>query len=331
MTMRLYTAPMNLVGNYLYRHLLLSCGADFCMSELIRMDDLESEQAKGKCMMLPEDAEKTIIQVGASSVNQIDAAWQCFQSAPEINLNMCCPHSTFIKKRTCGGILTDLDRMKMLCQHHARRQSLAGNPIEASVKLRLGPSLHDIRIHDYLRICNESGIKKVYIHARTLRHPYTKPAIYEPLQQIQSLFPRMDLIISGDIDSYDAARRIASITGCNSVMIGRAALVNPSVFSQIRTRIPARSPQYSPIRNDAGRTDNGNFGVDRQEIIHRFCKLLLCHEPRPDLVRTNLCKLLRGVPGNTEILRHINYAKNTPGMVVAVITALDRYAKMVFK
>ena len=274
----LFFAPMNLVGNCLYRHFLLKRGADYVFSELIRMDRVREEFTKEKHRIISGDEDRTIMQIGAATEEEIDQGVKLFPHS-EINLNMCCPHSTLVQNNRCGGILKQPALMRRLCMHLARSRD------NASVKIRLGPSMDDIRVDEYLRIIQDSGLRKVFIHARTLRHPYHKPAFYAPLQDIQRRFPGLHIVINGDIDSYDAAMQAMEYTGCKDIMIGRAALMNPDVFRQIRDQIPAKTERYDPLRNDIS-----------QDRLARVRELICLAGPdtRIEPLKANIIYLLKG-------------------------------------
>ena len=69
----------------------------------------------------------------------------------------------------------------------------------SSIKIRLGTSIDNIRIANYLDIFERNGIKKVYIHARPLRYPYEKIARYDLLDFLNKKKYGMEIILNGDI------------------------------------------------------------------------------------------------------------------------------------
>jgi tRNA-dihydrouridine synthase B len=293
--MKLYVAPMNLFSNHIYRHLLLKHGADVAFTEVIMMDILEEEKAKGKLKVIPGD--KTVFQIGTSKVEQIKEAATLF-NPHEINLNMDCPHSTMVKEKICGGILTDVVLMKELCTAMVQE---CKNP---SVKLRIGLSEDRIYIDKYLDVISSSGIKKVYIHARPLRYSYSRPAMQEIFIGLKDKFPKMEIVINGDIDHNIPE-------GYDGIMIGRAALFNPLIFEQIKAGV--KSDGYDPIHNDPNmiKKDFGiHVGAKKKEAILEFLQIAIEYEGRLELVKRNLMYLFKGVTGSQDMLNKVNEAES---------------------
>lgn len=282
--MKLYFAPINVFGNYVYRHFLLLKGADFVFSELIMPADVEIRR---KFKIIEGDLDKTIFQIGVSSENEIELAvsalLETFGSVKEVNINMGCPHSTMQQTKMCSGILYDLDLMGKLC---AKLSSYSFIP---SVKLRLGTSMN-LDIEKYLEVCSINGVKKFYIHFRPLKYNYTKPVL--KIQNLQEKFPSLEIIYNGDIDCYDKC------VGYSNYMIGRAALSNPLIFSQIKGKVKGRVARYDFTLNDPSLITSKGFtslSPEKEKVILEFVDLALKHNLDKNLIRKNLVYLFKGV------------------------------------
>ncbi|MGE0792972.1 MAG: tRNA-dihydrouridine synthase family protein [Candidatus Woesearchaeota archaeon] len=288
---KLYFAPINVFGHYVYRHFLLLKGADYVFSELIMPNDLSSER---KFKIFSEDLDKTIFQIGVSSVEDVENAvsklFEKFGKVHEININMGCPHSTMQKKKICSGILFDLKLMGELC----KKLSSYGNFI-ASVKLRLGTSLKDIKIEEYLKVCLNNGVKKVYIHFRPLIYNYTKPVL--KIENLKLKFPNMELIYNGDVDCYNKC------VGYDGYMIGRAALSNPLIFSQIKQKINGKVERYDFTLNDSSLIKEKGLiklSDEKKKVISEFVELCKKEGLSDEVVKRNLAWLLKGVSDKKE-------------------------------
>lgn len=284
--MILYFAPINVFGNYVFRHFLLLKQADFVFSELIMPNDLNSDR---KFKIFTEDVKKTIFQIGVSSIDDIEKAvsklFEVFKDVKEININMGCPHSTMLKRKICSGILYDLNLMKELCLKLSSYKTFI-----PSVKLRLGLNEDDIAIENYLRICAKTGIKKVYIHFRPLRYNYSRPVLKVP--NLKEKFPELEIIYNGDIDCYDKC------IGYDGYMIGRAALSNPLIFSQIKNKVKCKVSHYDFSLNDSSLiTEKGRcvLSEEKKKVILEFVDLAINENLSKDLIEKNLSYMFKGV------------------------------------
>jgi len=261
----LYFAPINLYGNKAYRQLLLNHEADYVFTELIMCDRLEKEIKQGK---LEEISKKTIVQIGANTKEQIIEVLNQIISN-EVNLNLGCPHSSYKKRMICSGILYDikfLDKITKTFSDECKKYDKI-----PSVKIRIGIDPEKIEIEKYLKILEKNNIKKVYIHARTLRHPYTKPVEKKVLFGLKKKFPNLNLVYNGDIDSYEKYLEVEPYF--EGVMIGRAALSNPLIFKQIKKKEKNQKiNDYEPFVN------NPNIKIIDGKMFHSREKKQLIRE-----------------------------------------------------
>jgi len=300
MTLPLYFSPINRLSNWIYRNFLLKHGADFVFSELIMADRWDKEELNEKFNFFPEDIPKTIFQIGVSSPEEVSfAVNDLVKRIPgivEINVNMGCPQSTMQKQSVCSGLLLDPDMMRLISEQLFN--SCKENNIVPSVKIRLGPKEDDVKVKDYLKLLESAGVKKVYIHARTLRYNYTKPAMIDELSGLVEEFPNIELIFNGDVDSFESYGKLSRL-GCAGVMIGRAALSNPLVFSQIKKEIPSSVDHFDPFLNDLNiiQTKDGRFEMTqkKKELISSFVKFAEKEGMRKEILQSHLSYLEKGV------------------------------------
>jgi len=303
----LYFAPINIVGNYIYRHLLLELSADFVFSELLMVKKFdEDDYLERKLKIFPEDVSKTIFQIGAGSEDEIVKAVKVLNNigAKEINVNMGCPHSTFIKEKVCCGILFDKELLEKLCG--VLFEECFKKNIVPSIKLRIGTSQESLDISDYLKIIKKSGIKKVYIHARSVGQPYFVSANFDAIKFIKKEFSGMELIYNGDIDCYEMYEKVENYF--DGVMIGRAALINPFVFDDIRNKRIGRKNFFEPVLNDLSLviTDSIILSEKKRNFIIKYLDLATLENLSSNSVRQNLAHLLKGVSHSGEFFEKIN-------------------------
>ena len=304
----IYSAPMNFYSNSAFRHLLLNHKCDYVFTEMILVKYIDELSQVKKIKTAENDAKKTIFQIALSKekeiVQGINTILKHVPKAEEINLNMGCPQSSMQKNRCCSGILFDKEHMKRLCARLSKECRKYG--IIPSIKLRTGIHPEKIEINRYLDILSSFGIDKVYIHARTLKHNYTRAANYTPLKNIKKQFPNMKIILNGDIDSYEAYREIIEEYSCDGIMIGRAALSNPLIFEQIKDKTETRDCPYDPYLKDPTIIIDGQhtkMSDDKKKIIDEFLAIAIDFNIAPETVINNLSYLLKGISGGIRLLK----------------------------
>ena len=101
------------------------------------------------------------------------------------------------------------------------------------------------RMTEVLHAVAEAGAAMIALHARLRRHSYAEAATWAWIAEAKAFLRRSGfatpLIGNGGIDMAEDARRMRTETGCDGVMIGRAALADPWIFRQA-LGAPASSP-----------------------------------------------------------------------------------------
>ena len=137
--------------------------------------------------------------------------------------------------------------------------------IPFTVKFRMGWSDQHIVCVDLARLAQESGLNAVALHARTREQGYSGQARWEYIAAVKDAI-RIPVIGNGDIRSPEDACTMVAETGCDAVMIGRAAPANPWIFRQIA--------QYTAFGSYDQPTP-----MDRYHMIRDYF-LMLMEEPR---------------------------------------------------
>src|ERR1035437_9082454 len=144
-----------------------------------------------------------------------------------VDLNLGCPAKRVVGSNGGSGLLRDLPRILEIFR--AVRKAVK---IPFTVKFRLGWNDADIICLELARMAEAEGLNGVTLHARTREQGYSGQARWEWITQIKQAV-KIPVIGNGDIHSPEAAVAIVAQTGCDAVMIGRAAPSNPWIFRQI--------------------------------------------------------------------------------------------------
>jgi tRNA-dihydrouridine synthase len=308
--MALYFAPINLLSNFVYRHIVLQCGADYVFSELILVKELDKAVRDDKLQLIPEDISRTIFQIGVTSPEEVFTGVafvrEYVQTPLEININMGCPQSTMQQTKVCGGLLLDTKLMGSLAA--ALAEATRGTSTVPSIKIRLGTDPDTILVDEYIQAARDNGVKKVYIHARTLRHGYHKPTRYEFFSGLREKYSDMQLVFNGDVDSFEAYKSI----GAGDVLIARAGLSNPLVFEDIKNEVSYGDGPYSPEVKDPNllRFEDVRLTPKKIALIRSFLDAAVLYNLRTRLYRANMKWLAKGVTGIASLNKALNLSES---------------------
>lgn len=105
--------------------------------------------------------------------------------------------------------------------------------VPVTVKVRSGWDAEHITAIDFARAAEQAGVKAIAVHARTAEQAFTGSANWDIIRQVKQAVVSIPIIGNGDVKCAEDAARMLEMTGCDGVMIGRAALGNPWIFKQI--------------------------------------------------------------------------------------------------
>lgn len=151
-----------------------------------------------------------------------------------IDINMGCP----VRKIVTSGDGCALMREPALAAAIVRKTADAIAPlgVPLTVKIRSGWDKNSINAPYFAALMADSGADAVTVHARTREQLYAPSADLDVIRAVKRALPDFPVIGNGDVKSADDAFHMMEYTGCDSVMIGREALGNPWIFSEIVCR-----------------------------------------------------------------------------------------------
>lgn len=223
-------APMAGVSDRAYRELCVRFGAAYCVSEMVSSKALSFNSKKSEELMEISDLERPCgIQIfGDDPKCMADAAKHALENKPDIiDINMGCP----APKISSNGSGSALMKNPRLCGEIVKAVTAVTN-IPVTVKIRKGWDDDSVNAVEVAKICESAGAAAITVHGRTRQQYYKPPVDYDIIKVVRESVS-VPVIANGDIDSAEKAKEVMDITGCDLVMIGRATLGNPWIFSQI--------------------------------------------------------------------------------------------------
>ena len=221
-----------------------------------------------------------------------------------VDLNLGCPAKRVVACNGGSGLLRDLPLIGRIFE--TVRASVR---IPFTVKFRLGWSDSQIVCVELARLAEESGLSAVALHARTREQGYSGQARWEWIAAVKDAV-KIPVIGNGDVRTPEDACTLVAESGCDAVMIGRAAPANPWIFRQIA--------QYTAT----GRYDDPT-DLDRYRMIRTYFQMLIEAEYREaqGKMKQFASWFTHGVPGGAALRKSIYEAKTGE----AVLAAVERF------
>jgi tRNA-dihydrouridine synthase B len=143
-----------------------------------------------------------------------------------VDINLGCPAKKVVK---CGGsgLLRDLPLLENIL-----RAVRAAVHIPLTIKIRSGWDENNIVATQVARMAEQIGIEAIAVHPRTRVQALNGAADWSVIRAVKQAV-RIPVTGNGDVRSPQDAERMVAETGCDAVMIGRAAATNPWIFRQI--------------------------------------------------------------------------------------------------
>ena len=221
-------APMSGVSNVAFRALCRKLGAGLCYTEFISADALiryKDQLADHVYDVVPEERPVVTQIFGEDEDKLFEAAQAVVGTCDIVDLNIGCPAP---KVMACGGgsaLLKDPEKVRRIL---TRLNTL---PVPITCKIRLGVNWDNVTAFEIAKIAEETGCVAIAVHARTASMGYSGHADWSYIKRIKEMVS-IPVIGNGDVNSAADAKRMMDETGCDYVMIGRAAMRDPFIFAR---------------------------------------------------------------------------------------------------
>lgn len=227
-------APMAGVADRTFRELCRRWGAAYTVSELVSAKAVTLGDRKSQEYLVVTDGERPIgTQLfGSDPETMAAAAVKAASFGPDfIDINMGCPAPKVAASG--GGALLMQDPVKAAAIVKAVAKAV---DLPVTVKMRSGWDADSVNAVELAKRCEDAGAAAVTVHARTRMQMYAPSADWTILTKVKQAVG-IPVIGNGDVTDAKTAARMYEETGCDFVMVGRAAMGAPWIFSQINAYI----------------------------------------------------------------------------------------------
>ena len=223
-------APMAGVTDKPFRLLCKRLGAGLAVSEMTTSDPRFWRTAKSVHRMdhVGEPEPVSVQIAGTVPETMAEAArHNVALGAQLIDINMGCPAKKVCNAWAGSALMREPALVARILEAVVRAVD-----VPVTLKIRTGWNAENRNAAEIARIAEASGIAALAVHGRTRDQQYNGTAEYETIALIKSML-RIPVIANGDVDSPQKATRVLEATGCDAVMVGRAAQGRPWIFRHI--------------------------------------------------------------------------------------------------
>ncbi len=223
-------APMAGVADRAMREICTKMGASYTVGELASARGITLGDTKSAELLFCE-------KNGTPSGSQLfgcgpqimaEAAKRALDFSPDfIDINMGCPAP---KVAGNGGGSALMKNPQLAGEIVSAVASAVSVPV--TVKMRSGWDSENLNAVELAKVCEAAGAKAITVHGRTRVQMYAPPVNYDIIKAVKQAVS-VPVIANGDVKDGKSAKFVYEQTGCDFVMVGRAAQGNPFVFSEI--------------------------------------------------------------------------------------------------
>lgn len=276
-------APMDGYSDLPFRKLCREYGSAMSYTEFVAVEAIRHGAKKALRMLDfdPSEQPQLSFQIFGPNENDIvEAAKRCEQmGAGIVDLNMGCSVPNVSGRGAGAGLLRDPAKIGRI--FNAMSRALR---IPVTGKIRIGWDAQSLNHVEVARAMQDNGAALIAVHGRTKEQKYAGHANWDAIAEVKQAV-RIPVIGNGDVRRVEDIARMKAHTGCDGVMIARAAIGNPWIFS--------------------GRNREEVLLRDVTRLMRRHLEMNLRHYGDYGLIlfRKYAARYIIGVPGAAELRR----------------------------
>lgn len=303
-----FLAPLAGITNLPFRLLVKECGCAVVCSEMVSAKGLFYNSEKTLALLSSKKEEQPLsVQLFGSDPDSMAKGAKLVQDlkvASIIDINFGCSVKKIVKQGAGVALMKDPGLSKTILT--AIRKAI---DLPLTIKIRSGWDRSGQQAFDLAQIAQDSGVDAITLHPRTAIQGFKGQADWDLIAKLKQRLS-IPVIGNGDINSAEDAKKMITDTKCDAVMVGRAAMKNPFIFSQIHDFIETGSCKTP-----------SNYEIFR--IMERLTEIYVNYfgeKPACRMLRSRLSWFVKGMPKCSafrEDLSHINSKHHTLTLIRA--------------
>lgn len=225
-------APLAGFSDGPFRRVCKRFGADIVTTEMVSAKGLFYSDKKTATLLAFEPSEQPVyVQIfGSEPEIMAFAAKEVSKLSPAgIDINMGCPMPKIVNNGDGCALMKDSKKAESVI-----RAVVGATTLPVSVKFRSGYDAKHINAVEFASMCEGAGAKSITVHARTKEQLYSGNADWNIIRRVKDAVS-VEVFGNGDVFCPEDAKRMFEETGVDGVAVGRGALGNPFIFSQIKS------------------------------------------------------------------------------------------------
>ena len=246
-TDKIILAPMAGICDLPFRLLCKEQGCDIVYTEMISAKGMYYNNKNTEPLLMTDDKEKPVgVQIFGSEPRLMAEQAKRIEDRgfAFIDVNMGCPVPKIVNNGEGSALMKN---PKLIGDIVNELVNLCSLPI--TIKIRAGFNDDSINAPEIAQIAESAGVSAIAVHGRTREQYYHGKADWDIIKAVKESV-KVPVIGNGDVTSAEDVIRIKKETGCDSVMIGRAAKGNPWLFADIKEFLKSGNHIVRPDINE---------------------------------------------------------------------------------
>ncbi len=304
--------PMAGITDAPMRRLTRRLGASLCYTEMVSSKGLwYNDEKTWRLLYLYDDEGPTAVQLFGHEPEIMAAACEKIRDLKNevVDINMGCPVPKVFKNGDGSAMMLDPDQAGRVVEACVKT---AGKPV--TVKIRLGVDDEHINCVEMAKVLEQAGAAAVVLHARTREQFYSGEADWDKIAEVKDAV-KIPVIGNGDVKSADDALRMMKETGCDYVMVARAALGDPWIFRELNAAWSGAEPPEKPSLEDKK--------VLMLEQLSDMCKLKGEYAAVREM-RKVVGWYIKGLPGSAAVRGAVNQIDDVGDMKALIMGIMKK-------
>ena len=289
-----FLAPLAGVTNLPFRLLVKECGCGVVCSEMVSAKGIFYNSEKTLDLLSSKKEEQPLsVQLFGSDPDTMAKGAKVIQDlniADIIDINFGCSVKKVVKQGAGVALMKDPELSKTILT--AIRKEI---DLPLTIKIRSGWDHSGQQAFEITKIAQDAGVDAIIIHPRTASQGFKGKANWKLIKKLKQQLS-IPVIGNGDINRVEDAQKMIAQTGCDAVMVGRAAMKNPFLLSQIDDFLVTGS--YKPPSN-----------YDIFRTMERLTEMYVAYfgeKPACKMLRGRLSWFIKGIPGCSTFRKNLS-------------------------
>ncbi|MBR0145971.1 MAG: tRNA dihydrouridine synthase DusB [Eubacterium sp.] len=304
---KLYLGPMAGITDLPFRILCRECGADIVTTEMISAKGLYYGSKNTPPLLATEEGDRPVgVQLfGREPELMAGEAEKLLETYAFdfVDINMGCPMPKIVNNGEGSALLKEPELAAEVIRVMAQRLQ-----VPVTVKIRAGFARGERTAPEIAKRLEQAGAAAIAVHARTREDYYQGDADWSVIREVKQAVS-VPVIGNGDIRCGSDAARMLEETGCDSVMIARAAQGNPWIFREVKAYL-----------KDGTILPHATAEERRDYLTRQTLRML---EEKGEYIgiremRKHVAWYTQGLPGSASIRREVNQVTDREGLLALI-------------